>query len=52
MIFTGDGAFIGEVDFNDDILNQVQLPEKSKTQMTYKKFLEKSQHQEKFDQQS
>lgn len=46
MIFTGDGAFIDEVTFNDDILNQVEIPEKNKSLMTYKKFLEKNKHKQ------
>ena len=35
MIFTENGAFIDEVEINDDILNYAEIPKKSKTKMTH-----------------
>lgn len=39
MVFTGDGAFIDEVQFDDDILQQVE-EDKNQPAMTYEKFKE------------
>jgi hypothetical protein len=45
MIFKNDGAFIDEVEFNDDILNTVNLNDKDKPKMNYKAFWENKGHQ-------
>ena len=40
MVFTSDGEFIDEVEFNDDILQEVE-EDKSQPPLTYEKFKEK-----------
>ena len=40
MIFTGDGAFIDECEFNDDILKTNEISEKDKPKINYQTFQE------------
>jgi hypothetical protein len=44
MVFTGDGAFLTECDFNDDVLATYEPAAKQKLPMTYQKFKEKKTH--------
>lgn len=40
MIFTSDGAFIDEVEFNDDLLKNINEKNEDEPNMTFKKFKE------------
>lgn len=44
MIFTSDGAFIDEVEFNEDLLNKNEISDKDKPKMNYKTFKEQKAH--------
>lgn len=45
MIFTNDGAFIDEVEFNDDILKTNELNDKDRPKINYQTFKEQKAHQ-------